>query len=329
MISKNRLFFVLSLLAAIALVLAACGGAAPEEPTPAPPTEPPTQPPPTDPPPTEPMEPELGTADNPVVWILTPSQDTEVVLAGAEAIAQHIEDQTGIVINSVVATDFTAQVEAICSGEAQMAAINTFGYVRAAERGCVDAALASERFGATTYAGQIITQAGSDISSIADVAGKTFCRPDPGSTSGWVIPSLLMYEAGIDPEADLAEIVDAGGHDGVVVAVYNGDCDAGSTFEDARGLVEDDFPDVLEKVVVVQTTAPIPNDSVAFRPDFPAEMRDQIVAALLMLNETDEGVELLNGLFSWAGLVEIDDTFYDGFRQQLEAAGQTIDDLSN
>ncbi len=281
MISRNRLFFVLSLLAAFALVLAACGGATTEEPA-APTEPPPTQPPPTEPPPTEPMEAELGTADNPVIWILTPSQDTEVVLAGAEAIAQHIEDETGIVIRSVVATDFTAQVEAICSGEAQMAAINTFGYVRAAERGCVDAALASERFGATTYAGQIITQAGSDITSIADVAGKTFCRPDPGSTSGWVIPSLLMYEAGIDPEADLAEIVDAGGHDGVVVAVYNGDCDAGSTFEDARGLVEDDFADVLEKVVVVQTTAPIPNDSVAFRPDFSAEMRDQIVAALLL-----------------------------------------------
>jgi phosphonate transport system substrate-binding protein len=270
----------------------------------------------------------LGTAENPIIWILTPSQDTEVVLAGAEGITQYIEDETGIVIDAVVATDYTAQVEALCSGEAQMGAINTFGYVRAAERGCVDAALASSRFGSTTYAGEIITQAGSDITGIADLAGKTFCRPDPGSTSGWVIPSLLMLEAGIDPEADLAEIVDTGGHDAVVIAVYNGDCDAGSVFDDARSTVSEDFPDVNEKVIVVQTTAAIPNDSIAFVTDFPADLRAQIVTALMTLNDSDEGVELLNGLFSWAGLVEIDDSFYDGFRQQLEAAGITIDELS-
>jgi phosphonate transport system substrate-binding protein len=284
----------------LSLVLGACGGGADET---------------------------LGTAENPIIWILTPSQDTEVVLAGAEGITQYIEDETGIVIDAIVATDYTAQVEALCSGEAQMGAINTFGYVRAAERECVDAALASSRFGSTTYAGQIITQAGSDITGIGDLAGRTFCRPDPGSTSGWVIPSLLMLEAGIDPEADLAEIVDAGGHDAVVISVYNGDCDAGSTFDDARSTVSEDFPDVNEKVIVVQTTAPIPNDSIAFVMDFPAEMRTEIVAALMTLNDTDEGVELLNGLFSWAGLVEIEDTFYDGFRQQLEAAGITVDEL--
>jgi phosphonate transport system substrate-binding protein len=272
--------------------------------------------------------PDLGTAENPVVWVLTPSQDTETVLAGAEGIAEYVEQETGIVIDSFVATDYTSQVEAMCSGEADMGAINTFGYTRAADRDCVDAALASTRFGSATYAGQIVTQAGSDVTSIEDLSGKTFCRPDPGSTSGWVIPSLLMLGAGIDPEADLAEIVDAGGHDGVVIAVYNGDCDAGSSFVDARTIVSDDFPDVNEKVIVVQETAPIPNDSIAFTPDFPADTRAEIVAALMTLNDTDEGVELLNGLFSWAGLIEIEDTFYDGFRQQLEAAGLTAEDIA-
>lgn len=274
-----------------------------------------------------PAAPELGTEENPIIWVLTPSQDTQAVLAGADPIAQYVEEQTGLVIKPIIPTDYTAQQEAMCSGEAQMAALNTFGYVRANERGCADAALASVRFGSTSYAGQIITQAGSGIESVADLAGKTFCRPDPESTSGWVIPSLALLAAGIDPEADLADIVDTGGHDAVVISVYNGDCDAGATFQDARVLVEDDFPDVNEKVVVISTSAPIPNDNVSFRPDFPAEMRDKIVTALLSLNDSDSGVEMLNGLFSWAGLEAVDDSFYDGFRQQLEAAGVSIEDL--
>jgi len=275
----------------------------------------------------EPAATDLGTEENPIIWVLTPSQDTQQVIAGAAPIAAYIEEQTGLVVKPIIPTDFTAQQEAMCSGEAHMAAINTFGYVRSNERGCTDAALVSMRYGSTSYAGQIITQAGSGIESIADVAGKTFCRPDPESTSGWVIPSLLMLGVGIDPEADLEQIIDAGGHDAVVISVYNGDCDAGSTFEDARSNVEEEFPDVMEKVVVIEVTAPIPNDNISFRPDFPAEMRQLIVDALLKLNDTEEGVEMLNGLFSWSGLEVADDTFYDGFRQQLEAAGLTIEEF--
>ncbi|MFP3854073.1 MAG: phosphate/phosphite/phosphonate ABC transporter substrate-binding protein [Anaerolineales bacterium] len=332
---KNRLFFALSLLIAASMILAACGGAATEAPAPteAPleePTEAPMEEPTEEPmeePTEEPMETALGTEENPIVWVLTPSQDTQAVISGAEGLTQHIEDETGIVIDAFVATDFTAQVEALCSEEAQMGAINTFGYLRANSRDCAEVELASVRFGSTSYAGQLITQAGSGIESVEDLPGKTFCRPDPGSTSGWVIPSLSMLAAGIDPEADLAEIVDVGGHDSVVISVYNGDCDAGSSFEDARDNVAEEFPDVYEEVVVFATSPPIPNDNISFHPSVPQDIRDQIADALLQLNETEEGVEMLNSLYSWSGLEEVEDSFYDGFRQQLEAAGMTIDEF--
>lgn len=269
----------------------------------------------------------VGTEENPLIWALVPSQDTDAVLAGAEEIAAYVEEQTGYVIEAVVTTDFTAAVEAMCSGEAHIGALNTFNYIVAHERGCADVELASVRFGANYYAGQIITQAGSGIESVADLAGTTFCRPDPTSTSGWIIPSIAMQAEGINPETDLAEIVDAGGHDGVVIAVYEGNCDAGSTFVDARSNIEETYPDVLDQVVVVAESAPIPNDTVSFHPDLDAEMVDAIVAALLTLNDSEDGTALLNALYSWSGLDAVDDSFYDGFRQQLEAAGMSVEDL--
>ncbi len=269
----------------------------------------------------------LGTEENPIVWVLVPSQDTETVLAGAEEITAAIEEQTGLVVVPLVTTDFTSAVEAMCNGEAHMGALNTFNYVLANARGCADVALASVRFGSTFYSGQVITRADSGITSIADLAGKTFCRPDPTSTSGWVIPSIAMRAAGLDPENDLAEIVDAGGHDGVVIAVYNGDCDAGSTFVDARGNVEEEFPDVREVVVVIEESAPIPNDTISIHPDVAAEIREAIVGVFLDLASTDEGLEVLNSVYSWSGMEVVADSFYDGFRQQLEAAGINIEDL--
>lgn len=271
---------------------------------------------------------DLGKAASPLVWVLVPSQDTEAVLAGADEIAQAVEDASGLVMNPLVTTDYTGAVEAMCSDEAHMGALNTFNYVLANERGCADVALASVRFGSTFYSGQVVTAPGSGIESVADLAGRTFCRPDPTSTSGWVIPSIAMQAEGIDPETDLADIVDAGGHDGVIIAVYNGDCDAGSSFVDARSIVEDEFPDVMDKVIVIAESAPIPNDNISFASGVPENIRDDILAVFLDLASTEAGLEILNSVYSWSGMEVVQDSFYDGFRQQLEAAGLNIEELA-
>ncbi len=129
---RKQWLLVLALLAVLALALAACGGQ--QEATEAPATEAPkaemteeampekteepteeaTEAAATEEPTEEAAEPALGTAENPIIWVLTPSQDTEKVLAGAEPIAQYIEEQTGIVIKPVIPTDYTAQQEAMC-----------------------------------------------------------------------------------------------------------------------------------------------------------------------------------------------------------------------
>ena len=320
---------VISILLIFALVLTGCAQETEtEEPMEEEVTEPEVEEPEVEEP--EVMEPEeaaLGTEENPLIWVLVPSQDADAVLTGAEDIAQQIEDQTGLVVVPLVTTDFSAAVEAMCNGEAHIGALNTFNYVLAHERGCADVALASVRYGSTFYTGQVITKAGSGIESIADLAGKTFCRPDPTSTSGWVIPSISMQAEGINPETDLAEIVDAGGHDAVVIAVYNGDCDAGSTFVDARTNVAEDYPDVNEVVVVLQESAPIPNDTISIHPDVPAEDFDALVQTFLSLAETDEGLEILASVYSWSGMEVVEDSFYDGFRQTLEAAGIDIESI--
>jgi phosphonate transport system substrate-binding protein len=215
----------------------------------------------------------------------------------------------------------------MCNGEAQIGALNTFNYILASARGCATVGVASVRFGSTFYSGQLITRPDTGIETVEDLAGTTFCRPDPTSTSGWIIPSITMQAAGINPETDLAEIVDAGGHDSVVLAVLNGDCDAGSTFVDARTNVEEEFPNVMEEVIVIQESPPIPNDNISFATDLDQATVDAVLGVFLDLASTDEGLEVLNSVYSWSGMEVVGDDFYDGFRQQLEAAGLSIEDL--
>jgi phosphonate transport system substrate-binding protein len=273
-------------------------------------------------------EPELGTEDNPIVMSFVPSGDTQEIITSGDAIAEMLKQETGLEVVANVGTDFAAVREAMGAGQAHIGWLNTFNYVLANEKYGVEAYLVTERFGSTSYAGQINVRADSGISTLEDLKGKVMCWVDPNSTSGYIIPRIMLQANGIDPDNDFAQTVEAGSHDGVILAVYNGDCDAGASYDDARSTIEDDFADVMDVVAVLATTTDIPNDSVSFIQDFPEEMRQQIVDALLAYSATEEGKEALNTLYNIAALQPSSDSFYDGFRADLSKAGLDIESLA-
>ena len=271
--------------------------------------------------------PELGTADNPIIMSFVPSGDTQEIIASGDQLAQMITEKTGLIVEATVGTDFAAVREAMGAGQAHIGWLNTFNYVLANEKFGVDVGLVTQRFGASTYVGQINVRADSGITTLEDLKGKVMCWVDPNSTSGYIIPRIMLKANGVDPDTDFSRTVEAGSHNNVITAVYNGDCDAGASYADARSSIEADFPDVKEVVVVLATTTEIPNDSVAFIKDFPADKREQIVNALIEISATPEGQAALETLYSIEALVAADDTFYDLFRADLSKAGIDIESL--
>lgn len=271
---------------------------------------------------------ELGTEENPIVWALVPSGETQAILAGADVLADMLEMETGYIFEAIVATDYAGVIEALSSDPptAHMAALNTFGAILASERGVAEVGLIAVRRGDPFYGGQFVVAADSGIESVADLAGMTFARPDPNSTSGWVVPSIVMRANGVDPDSDI-EVVDAGGHSGVISAVYNGSAQAGASFVDARGTIAEDNPDVEEQVLVLEEYGPIPNDGIQYSTMMPEDMRDAITQAFLDIADTEAGVEAMVSVYEWDAIIEQDDSFYDPFRQVLEAAGVDLSDF--
>jgi phosphonate transport system substrate-binding protein len=272
--------------------------------------------------------PKLGTEDNPIIMSFVPSGDTQEIIASGDQLAQMITDKTDLIVEANVGTDFAAVREAMGAGKAHIGWLNTFNYVLANEKFGVDVGLVTERFGSTTYTGQFNVRADSGITTLDDIKGKVMCWVDPNSTSGYIIPRIMLKANGIDPDADFSQTIESGSHNNSITAVYDGTCDVGVSYADARSSIEDDFPDVKDVVVVLATTTDIPNDSVSFAKDFDAEMRTQIVDALLEISASEEGVEALNGLYSIDALVAAEDTFYDGFRADLSKAGMDIEELA-
>jgi len=273
-------------------------------------------------------EPKLGTEDAPIVMSFVPSGDTQEIIASGDTLAQMITDKTGLVIAANVGTDFAAVREAMGANKAHIGWLNTFNYVLANEKYGVDVGLVTERYGATTYLGQFNVRADSGITSLEDIKGKVMCWVDPNSTSGYIIPRIMLAANGIDPDNDFSKTIETGSHNNSVQAVYEGQCDVGVSYADARSSIEETYPDVKDVVAVLATTTEIPNDSVSFAKDFDPEMRAKIVAALLEIAGTEEGVAALENLYSIGGLQAAEDSFYDGFRADLSKAGIDIESLA-
>ena len=104
-------------------------------------------------------------------------------------------------------------------------------------------------------------------------------------------------------------------------------CD-GYRILDARANVRTEAPDVIQKVRILAVSTAIPNDTLSFGPEFPAELRAQIEAALLAFAETEAwGLSIgANDFYGWTGIAPATDAEYDMVRAMVEATGYTIEE---
>lgn len=89
--------------------------------------------------------------------------------------------------------------------------------------------------------------------------------------------------------------------------------------EDLRFSVLKDYPDVFAKAGIVAVVGPIPNDCLAFVSNFPADLKDKLVAALVKHISTPEGFAIWNNakFYQWSGMQPVTDEYYDIARKAL------------
>jgi phosphonate transport system substrate-binding protein len=363
--SHRTTYIILSLL--LVLTLAACTPAA----TDAPATEPP--PPPTEappPPPTEEPMPEIGTPDHPIKVLFVPSVDANVIVSGGEVMADALNEATGLTFEVAVPTSYAATIEEMCaSPDDTIGFIPAFGYVLANDLCGVDVSQRAVRRGWGVYWTMFVVPRDSDIQELADLEGKKWAYPDAGSTSGYLVPKVMLDEAGIT----VGETLEAGGHPQSVRAVYTGEADFGTAFYspyaipeggtpwargvdpevpvdvstcalnddksqllcegyrilDARANIREEFPDVVEKVRILSLSPDIPNDTMSFGPEFPAELRAEIEAALAAFSQSEAWSQSIGSedFYGWSGIEPATDADYDFVRKMVATSGTTIESL--
>jgi phosphonate transport system substrate-binding protein len=329
--------------------------------------EPTDEPEPTDVPPTE--EPSLGSEEHPIKVLFVPSVDAAVIVSGGDVMAEALNEATGLYFEVSVPTSYAATIEEICASPADtMAFIPAQGYVLANQLCGVDVSMKAIRRGWGVYWTEFIVRRDSGIESLEDLDGLSWAYPDAGSTSGYLAPLVYMQEIGIEagetveagghpqvvnavlngeadfgttffspfavPEGETAwDIGDEPDVPADLVESCIGSADGlfceGYQVLDARANVREEAPDIVQQVKILGLTSPIPNDTMSFGPDFPADLRATIEAAIIDFAATDAWAESIGNedFYGWSGVEPAADAEYDLIRAMVESAGISLEDL--
>lgn len=273
---------------------------------------------------------EKGTQKNPIVISLVPTKDTKTLLLNAQDWSDWLHKETGLHFEINVPTSYVAVVEAMGSKRVDVAYLNTANYFLAQERyGAEVRFITLNAEGNSQYKGQFIVRSDSKIQKLEDLNGKKIAYVDPTSASGYILPAYQLKSKNIKP----SEAVFAGKHDSVVSMVYQKQVDVGTTFDalpengkpmDARRLVEAQYPDVWQKVRVLDYTMTLANDALVFRQDLEPHLKDVLTQAIEKWIATPEGKVTLKKLSNGSSLRRATEDDYRESRKILKEMSQSL-----
>lgn len=265
----------------------------------------------------------LGSAQNPIKMALVPSLDTKKLVISGEKLADLLQKQTGLYYKVSVPTSYAAVISAMGAGNVDVGWLSPLPYVIAHDEYGVKVILVTVRNKSIKYRSVIIARTDTGINKLSDLNGKKFAYGDPVSTSGSIYPKHLIRTSGYDPEKFFSNVIYAGAHDKVVMAVYNKQVDGGAIYggevSDAREKVISTIPDVMEKTHVIAKSIEIPNDTVSVRRGLSPELTKKIRDGLMKVASSDEGRIAVMSLYGIDGFEIAKDSGYDSVRKVARA----------
>jgi phosphonate transport system substrate-binding protein len=320
--------------------------------------------------PTEAPVAELGSPERPIKVLFVPSVDVDFMIESGDLIANALNEATGLTYEVSVPTSYAATIEEMCaSPEDTIGFIPALGYVIANQLCGVQPGLAAERFGWNVYWTGFYVARDSEFQTLEDLAGATWAYPDAGSTSGYLYPASIFSDLGVEvgetieagghPQSILAVY---NGQADVATAFFSPpllpegtwamtddpdvpadvieSCAPNADGElwcgdyrvlDARSAVSGDAPDIMQEVRILALSKEIPNDTMSFSPDFPEELKQDIIDAVTEFVSLDNEacVQSLcaEQFYNWTAVGPIADENFDGVRILVAEQGITLEDL--
>jgi phosphonate transport system substrate-binding protein len=230
-----------------------------------------------------------ASADEPLRVGLIPNENPDEVEAQYQPLEDYLNKKIGREVELSVPTTYNAVVEAMVSGELDLAYFGGLTYVQARQRADVHPLFTEVNpgTGTTKYRSVIIVPADSDVQKVEDLEGEDFAFGSVSSTSGSLYPSIMLDQAGIDYRTDLGEVIYTGGHDTTAQAVANGQVAAGGLEDRILYDLQEEGIIGKNKVRVIEESALIEGYPWVVRDDLPDKDEQALTDAYLNIEDPE------------------------------------------
>ncbi|WP_299208672.1 phosphonate ABC transporter substrate-binding protein [uncultured Tateyamaria sp.] len=224
-----------------------------------------------------------------------------------ECLRAYTEGTLGVETKLFAPADYAGVIQGLVGGTLDMAWLGASSYAATYLQNpdAVEPVLVKINLdGSYGYHSIGFARADSNITNLDEMEGKVFGFGDPNSTSGYLIPSIEIPQAAdkITMESGdyFGEVKFTGGHEQTIVAVNNGDIDAGVTWADGQGNWEDGYNSgALRKavdaglidmndLVQIWKSKPIPEGPIVLRKDLPEDVKAKMIALVDNMYDTDK-----------------------------------------
>ncbi len=224
-------------------------------------------------------------------------------------------------VDIVIPVDYENLITSTANGDIDFSLLTPLAYVLAKDKEPKIIPLVTVvGEGATHYRAYIVVRTDDDVVDLAKLDGDKIAFVDKGSTSGYLLPRLMLQQAGYDLKKNSDNISFSGSHPHVVEDILSGKVRAGAVASTTfKNLSDQNLENELR---IVAKSEWIPFGVVAVHPSFPAPWRDKLKKSLLNLSiRSPEGRRVLTGLATISGFIEPDDSVYDKIRKMAREVG--------
>ncbi|NOY13154.1 MAG: phosphate/phosphite/phosphonate ABC transporter substrate-binding protein, partial [Deltaproteobacteria bacterium] len=220
--------------------------------------------------------------EKPVIYFgVIPRYNPMIMYQNYQPIMDYLTEKTSYRFELKLTRDYTEAVELLKTGAVQLASLGDVTFFEANRGfGAVPIVRPLNKLGRADYRSIIITRKDAGITSLAELRGKSFAFGNLHSTSGNLIPRLLLYKNGITL-FDLGFYENLATHTAVARAVLKGTVDAGAVKDVVAYRYQ---PHGLTFLAV---SDPIPSVPIVARPDTEPILVEAVRKALLAIDASD------------------------------------------
>ena len=252
-----------------------------------------------------------------------PSNDPRKLIVPMTLMADYLTEKTGDRFIAVVTQDYAELSERLKSRSVQIAWINPINYIKMKSENpslkYIATYLEKNQQGQITpyYHSFIITLKTSGITHIDQAENHIFAFTDPGSTSGFAFPNLMLRDKGIVPDEFFRKVFFLKKHDRVIEALVNHAIDIGAVSDGTYYTAVKTYGDIFS---IIDTSEPIPLDAIVAPDNTPKEKIIQYQKVLTAMPESHPFNLSMREHLGWnaAGFEVKNDRFYDPMRRTLQ-----------